>query len=66
MGQLRGCRCVFVYQACVTANIASDQASAAEDELQHPCSTAGDEDFSQTKTVSMEKCETLEGILMNT
>ena len=27
----------------MTANIASDQASAAEDELQHTCSTAGDE-----------------------
>ena len=26
---------VFVHQACVTANIASDQASAAEDKLQH-------------------------------
>ena len=35
----------FVHQACVTANIASDQASAAKDELQHPCSTACDKVF---------------------
>ena len=46
VGQSRGYRYIFVHQACVTANIASDQASAAEDELQHPCSTAGDKRIS--------------------
>ena len=33
----------FCAKACVTATLASDQAAAAEDELQQHCSTAGDE-----------------------
>ena len=45
VGQSHGCRCVFVHQACVTMTIASYQVAVAEDELRHPCSTAGDEVF---------------------
>ena len=45
VGQSRGCHCVFVHQTCVAATNASYQVTVAEDELRHPCSTAGDEDF---------------------
>ena len=37
----------FCAKACVTATLASDQAAAAEDELQQHCSTAGDAKFLQ-------------------
>ena len=35
----------FCAKACVTATLASDQAAAAEDELQQHCSTASDSNF---------------------
>ena len=39
----------FCEKACVTATLASDQAAAAEDELQQHCSTAGDEILTTNK-----------------
>ena len=38
---------LFCDKACVTATLASFQATAAEDKLRQPCSTAGDSEFSQ-------------------
>ena len=57
----------FCAKACVTATLASDQAAAAEDELQQLCSTAGDSNFdisssgiptSQDKGVPVENVST--------
>ena len=45
---------VFFYaKACVTATLASDQAAAAEDELQQHCSTAGDNNFDRLYLVHL-------------
>ena len=41
-------------KACVTVTLASDQAAAAEDELQQHCSTAGDSNFDTLLSPSMK------------